>query len=134
MISVDVMNTPGHNKYTTLMGIKFVEIAEGRAVGEVEVRDDHFHPGMIVHGGVAFSLLDSLMAMATLSTCERGQNASTIECKISYMAPVTEGVMRGEARIVKRGRKVVFLEGNVNVGDKLIATATATFMIVDLKS
>ena len=127
------LNQKGFNKYASLLGIQFTSIADGRSTGEIEINENHFHPGMIVHGGVAYSLADSCMAMAVLSTCETGQNASTIECKMSYMAPCTEGVMKAEAWIVKRGRRIACLEAKVTVGEKVIATATATFAIVDLK-
>lgn len=133
MIKVEQLNTPGINKFANMMGIHFLDIDDGRAVAQIEIREDHFHPGGIVHGGVAYSLADTVMAMATLSTCENGENASTVECKMSYMAPCIEGVMKGEAWIVKRGRRVVFVEAKISVGEKVIATATSTFMIVAMK-
>jgi uncharacterized protein (TIGR00369 family) len=133
MISAERLNTPGHNKFAGLMGIHFNEITEGRAEAQIDIRPDHLHPGMMVHGGVAYSLADTCMAMAVLSTCEKGQNASTMECKMSYLSPCVEGTMKGEGWLVKRGRQVVFAEARISVGEKVIATATATFMIVDLK-
>ncbi|MFP6582299.1 MAG: PaaI family thioesterase [Candidatus Hydrogenedentota bacterium] len=132
-MEVERLNTPGVNKFANMMGIHFLEIADGRAEAEIEIREDHFHPGGIVHGGVAYSLADTVMAMTTLSTCKKGENASTVECKMSYMAPCIEGVMKGEAWIVKRGRRIVFVEAKISVGEKVVATATATFMIVEMK-
>ena len=127
------LNQKGFNKYATMMGIHFVSLDDGVCVGEIEIREDHFHPGMIVHGGVAYGLADSTMAMAVLSTCKEGENASTIECKMSYLAAVTEGVMRAESRIIKRGRNIVFLESVVKVGEKVVSTASATFAIIRLQ-
>lgn len=127
------LNQKGFNKYATMMGIEFTSLGAGRCTGEIAIREEHFHPGMIVHGGVAYGLADSTMAMAVLSTCETGQNASTIECKMSYLAPATEGVMKAESRVIKRGRRIAFLESEIKVGEKVIATATATFAIIDLK-
>lgn len=127
---VDRLNTPGHNKYATMMGIHFLRIENGEAEAEIEIREDHFHPGGIVHGGVAYSLADTVMAMAALSTCEKGENASTVECKMSYMAPVVEGTLKGKAWIVKRGRRIIFLEARITNGEKTIATANSTFMVV----
>ncbi len=62
VLDVERINQPGFNKFTTLMGIEFVDWEEGRCSAKVEVRDDLFHPGGIVHGGVAFALADSTMA------------------------------------------------------------------------
>jgi acyl-CoA thioesterase len=129
-IDVEHINTPGFNRYTTLMGIRFDQIEAGRCRACVDVRDDHFHPGGVVHGGVAFGLADSAMAHAVLPTLESGQNCSTIEIKISYLASVTQGTLECEAVVIRRGRRVVFLEAKVQNGEKLVATATGTFAII----
>lgn len=127
------LNEPGFNKYATLLGLRFVEWEAGRCVAEVDAGPHLHHPGRIVHGGVAFSLVDSAMAHAILPTLEDGQNCSTIELKISYLAAVTEGTMRAEASLIKRGKRIVFAESKVTCNGKLVATATGTFAIVELR-
>ena len=124
--SLDALNNSGRNKYALLLGFKFTDIEPGRCKVSLDINENHFHAGGVVHGGVAYSLADTVMAMAVLSTCEKGENASTVECKMSYMAPCIEGVMKGEAWIVKRGRRIVFVEAKITVGEKVVATATAT--------
>ncbi len=123
----------GLNRFADLVGLRFTECGDGRCSAEVDVRDDLFHPGGVVHGGVAFALADSTMATGLLATLEGGQNASTIELKISFLAPVRGGVMTAESWIVKRGRRIAFAEAKVSCGEILVATATATFAIVDRK-
>lgn len=132
MPSIDVshLNTPGFNKYTTLMGIHFDVVEAGRCEAHLVVGEDHFHPGGVVHGGVTFGLADSAMAHAILTTLEGTQNCSTIETKISYLSAVTKGVLKCEARILRRGKRIVFLDATVTNSDKLVATATATFAII----
>jgi acyl-CoA thioesterase len=123
----------GLNRFADLVGLRFTACGEGRCSAEVDVREDLFHPGGIVHGGVAFALADSTMATGLLATLEGAQIASTIELKISFLAPVREGIMLAESWIVKRGRRIAFAEAKVTCGDTLVATATATFAIVDKK-
>lgn len=127
------LNEPGFNKYATLLGLRFVEWEAGRCVAEVDAGPHLHHPGGIVHGGVAFSLADSAMAHAILPTLDEGQNCSTIELKISYLSAVTEGTMRAEAIVIKRGRRIAFLEAKVHCNGKLVATATGTFAIVEMR-
>jgi len=129
-IDVSHLNTPGFNRYTTLMGIQFDELEAGRCVAHLDVVEDHFHPGGVVHGGVAYSLADSAMAHAILPTLSGTQNCSTIEMKISYLEAVREGTLRREAHIIRRGRRIAFLEAEVTNGEKTIAAATATFAII----
>lgn len=129
-IDVSHLNTPGFNKYTTLMGIQFDVVEAGRCEAHLEVNEDHFHPGGVVHGGVAFGLADSAMAHAVLATLEGTQNCSTIETKISYLSAVTQGTLKCEARIIRHGKRIAFLDATVTNGEKLVATATGTFAII----
>ena len=50
MLDVEKLNS-GINKYAAMLGIEFLSFGEGRCRAQIEIRDDHLHPGMIVHGG-----------------------------------------------------------------------------------
>lgn len=130
-IDVERLNAPGHNPFAQLIGVRFTKCENGACSGEVEVRTEHFHSGGIVHGGVAFALADSTMATGLITGLERGQRASTIELKISYLAPVVEGTMRCDSWTVRKGRRIAFTESRIYSGEKLVATATASFAILD---
>lgn len=127
------LNKSGFNRFATLLGIEFAHIAPGECTAEIEVNENLFHPGGIVHGGVAFSLADSSMAMALIADIQAGENCSTIEMKISYMKPVVEGRIISKARMIRKGRRIAFMEASVTRGDDLIAMATATFAIIKSK-
>ena len=133
VLDTSAINSPGFNKYAGLMGIRFVEWEAGRCVAELDAGPHLHHPGGIVHGGVAFGLIDSAMAHAIIATLDDGMNCSTIELKISYLSAVREGLMRAEATILKKGRTVAFVEGKVECDGKLVATATASFAIHPLR-
>jgi acyl-CoA thioesterase len=133
VLDTEIINKPGFNKYATLLGLRFVEWEAGRCIVEVDAGPHLHHPGGIVHGGVAFGLADSAMAHALLPALDEGQNCSTIELKISYLAAVTEGLMRAEAWVLKRGRRVAFMESKVHCDGKLVATATGTFAIIEAR-
>lgn len=124
------LNTSGFNRFARLLGIDFSHIAPGECTAEIEVHENLFHPGGIVHGGVAFSLADSSMAMALIAGLAAGENCSTIEMKISYMKPVVEGRMTSKARVIRKGKRIAFMEANVSSGEDLVAAATATFAVL----
>lgn len=124
------LNKSGFNRFATLLGIEFAHIGPGECTAEIEVHENLFHPGGIVHGGVAFSLADSSMAMALIASLDPNQNCSTIEMKISYFKPVVEGRMQSTARIIQKRRRIAFMEATVTRGDDLIAMATSTFAII----
>jgi acyl-coenzyme A thioesterase PaaI-like protein len=54
--------------------------------------------------------------------------------KVSYLAQGAAGRHIAEARVIKRGRQINFLEAALTgAGSRVIATATATIMIAPLK-
>ncbi|MCH7958990.1 MAG: PaaI family thioesterase [Candidatus Hydrogenedentes bacterium] len=121
------------NRFANLIGLRFDHVEDGKCKCSLEVTNDHFHPGGVVHGGIAFSLADSSMAMALISTLEPGYGASTVELKMSYLEAVREGVMESEARIIRRGKRIAFMEAQVTRDGQLVATATATFAILKMR-
>ena len=118
------------NRYASLLGIELLDADKGQGRARLPVHDDLFHSGGIVHGGAAYSLADSTMAMALKSCLEFGEECSTIEMKISYLAPVRKGALSCEARVIRKGARIAFLEADVSTDDRLIATATSTFAIL----
>jgi acyl-CoA thioesterase len=133
VLDTSAINAPGFNKYASLMGIRFVEWEPGRCVAELDAGPHLHHPGGIVHGGVAYGLADSAMAHALIAMIDAGMNCSTIEMKMSYLAAVRAGLLRTEANVLKKGRTVAFCEARVECDGRLVATATGSFAIHELR-
>lgn len=119
----------GVNRFATLIGYQLEEMKDGKSVITLDLREDHFHPGGMVHGGVAYGMVDTGMAMAVISTLDSGQGPVTIEIKISYLEAVRDGQLRCNSSIIRRGKRVAFLESKVHEGERLVATATGSFAI-----
>ena len=73
-------------------------------------------------------LIDTAMGQASHSLGDGSPNSVTLECKVNYIRPVTDGELRCRAWVVHGGRRTQVLEAEVHQGDKLIATAQATFI------
>ena len=69
--------------------------------------------GGVLHGGAVYTMVDYSMGGAVMSTLPAGEICATIEIKISYLAGVRGGVLTCETDIIKRGRRVAFLESRV---------------------
>ncbi len=128
------LNSKGFNPFANLLGLKFTRHADGECECTLEIRRDHFNPGGVVHGGVSYSLADTTMAVALISTLEPGKTGTTIEIKMSYLAPVREGTLRAASRVIRRGKRIAFMETQVFEGERLVAAATGTFAIIDVPS
>ena len=96
-----------------LLGIRPVELGEGRAVVEMDV-DSRLHNAMgILHGGVLLDLADVAIGVALATVAEEGETFSTVQSSVSYLRPVREGRLLAEARVAQRGRTIGHLECGV---------------------
>ena len=96
--------------------------------------DAHFNRYGAIHGGVIACVMDDVVATAAGLVAHWGEIAPTLEMKVSYLNQAGAGAHTAEARVVKRGKTILFLEGTMfNDAGKTIATASATIMISALK-
>ena len=83
------------------------------------------NPQGSLHGGVMATAMD--ISMGHLVNKVAGPGA-TIEMKVQFMRPVTEGIVICEGRFTRRGRSIAFMESRLSDADgKLSALATATW-------
>ena len=105
--------------------------ADGRAVYRLAVTPELLNPHGMLHGGAVYVMVDYSMGGATMSVLPPGDICATIEIKISYLASVRGGTLKAETEIIKRGRRVVFLESKVtDDAGRLVATATGSFAVI----
>jgi uncharacterized protein (TIGR00369 family) len=87
-----------------------------------------------VQGGFITAMLDETMGPAALSELGPGFTVPTLELKVSFLRPVLPGVVVSDARVIHRGKSVVFTEATLTGEDgKLLAKASGTARIVKLK-
>ena len=104
--------------------------AEGHAVYQLDVQPDILNPHGVLHGGAVYTMVDYSMGGAVVSVLPPDEICATIEIKISYLASVRGGVLTCDTNIIKRGRKVVFLESRVtDDAGKIVAAATGSFAV-----
>ena len=117
----------------TLIGFRPISVEEGVAVFRLDARrDKHANPMGTLHGGILCDLADAAMGMACASLLEEGESFTTIELKINFFRPVGDAELEARARVVNRGRTMVYLECDVvTVADeKLIAKSNSTCQIL----
>lgn len=117
-----------------LLGIKTEIIEPGHIVGEMEVRADLMQPWGYVHGGAIVSLADTLCGIGCASTIDPTKEYFlTVELKTNFTRAVREGLLKGEAKVISRGRQVQLWECKVSDdAGKLVAFLTATQLIQKL--
>ena len=113
-----------------LLGVRRKRTGTGGWHFLLTVHRNHMNPHGVVHGGVVYSLVDYAMGGALTSRLEPGERCATLEVKINYLAPVSKGTLRAEARVIERTKRIGVLEATVHAdGDRLVALATGSFYI-----
>ncbi len=121
------------NPFFQLMGIEVDEIGEGRACLSMQVRPDMLNGVGWVQGGIFTSLADEAMALALYTQVEPGEQIATISESTSFMRGEKEGTIVAIGWMVRKGRKVAFLEGEVRKGSRegtLLARTSASFLLI----
>ena len=117
----------------SLMNMRLVEVAEGRAVFAVVPAEYHYNPIGSVHGGLAATLLDSATGVAVSTKLPRGTIYTTLELKVNYIRPLTHetGEVRAEGHVIHLGGRTALAEGRiVDSSGKLCGFATATCLVL----
>lgn len=108
------------------LGIEITDLADGYARGEMELTAMHGNPIGSTHGGVLFSVADTIGGAAALTA---GSFCTTISGTINYLnAAMGCKKLIGEARAVKVGQRVGVYQVQIfDETEKLICTTTMTY-------
>lgn len=87
-----------------------------------------------IHGGMVAAMMDDILAIAVGLGLDWGQISPTLEMKVSMLAVARPGRLTGRGRVLRRGKSVVFVEGELlDAEGTLLAKGSATCSVVTLK-
>ncbi|PKQ03753.1 MAG: phenylacetic acid degradation protein [Alphaproteobacteria bacterium HGW-Alphaproteobacteria-12] len=87
-----------------------------------------------IQGGMVAAMLDDVMSLAVGLDLEWGQISPTLELKVSMLNAARPGRIIGTGRVIKRGKSVGFIEGELmDEEGRLLATGSSTATFVTLK-
>ena len=127
---------PTRDGLAQLLGIEPVEWGGGRSELALLVDERHLRNMPILHGGVLATLLDSALGVAASSVAPANRLTVTAQLNVNFIRPAFPGerlVAVGEVR--HSGRQSVVAFGAVRTeGNKLVATASGTFLFTDMRN
>ena len=96
-----------------LLGWKLLDldVAAGTIRVQFTAVDDFVNPIGTIQGGILSAMLDDAMGPVATAFGGGQHMAPTVDLKTSFMRPAIVGTLFVEARVVHRGRDIVFLEG-----------------------
>ena len=115
-----------------VLGFTVTEVELGRVVFDYLPVYDHYNPLGSVHGGIAATLLDSVMGCCIHTTLKAGIGYTTVEIKVNYVRAMTDktGPVRAEGKVINTGSRIATAEGRlVDASGKLLAHGTTTCLI-----
>jgi uncharacterized protein (TIGR00369 family) len=92
--------------------------------------DQFLNPFGAVQGGLLAAMLDDTLGPALVATLGPGESAPTTDLHVQFLRPGRPGRLVGRGRIVRKGRDVGFMSGElVDEAGEVVAVATATAQI-----
>jgi uncharacterized protein (TIGR00369 family) len=116
-----------------LMNFWMVSADPGEVVFECEPGEYHYNPLGMIHGGLACTVLDTVVGCAAHTTLPAGVGYTSIDLNVSYLRPIlaTTGVLRARGRVVKGGSRVIFADGVLeDAAGTPLATATSSLLVL----
>ncbi|NER59612.1 PaaI family thioesterase [Pseudomonas sp. MAFF212428] len=124
---MDVPEDLVQSAFSHLLGCRLQRLDQGVAEVALALAPHLRNRGGKLHGGAIFSLVDIAMGLACSSAHGFDQQSVTVECKINYLRPVSDGEVLCVARVLQAGRRILVVDADVLQGDKLMARAQGTF-------
>ncbi len=124
-----LIKTLGDYPQTTL-GIKDVILLDeklGKAILCYNATNNMCHSGGIVQGGFITGWLDAAMAYACMAYVGKDALVLSLSINIIFLNSVGPGSVISEGRVVRVGKSVAFLEGELkDKNGKILASGTQT--------
>ena len=129
-------NTSNNPKSSQTLGYEVLRIDQ--AAQEVEIAftgsPEFCNPMGQIQGGFLTAMLDECMSVAGVVASGVTVSIASLEIKTSYLRPATPGRLRGVGRVVRLGRQIAFLEGELyDAEDRPVARASSTAVPVPYK-
>ncbi len=112
---------------TTLGGvIRAVDVAAGTLETDYVGTAAFLNPAGQIQGGMLCAMLDDVTAFLVTATLRNGEFCATLNLNVSFLRPAKVGPLQARAQLVRRGRNVCHVSGELLQDGKPVATAVAT--------
>ena len=120
--------------FNTLLGIKLTRTHSDGVTIECALRHELTNSAGVAHGGVTAAIADVAVGMALNRHFGGKRPITTVEMKINYFLPATDGHIFPRSRLLRIGSTLCV--GSVdltNTEGKELGTALVTYMLLDAR-
>lgn len=138
------MTDPGHTFIARLMRgevpqhaigatlgctLRSLDVEAGRLEAEYVGTPAFLNPAGQVQGGMLAAMLDDVTA-SLATACGAGARCATLDLHTAFLRPAAVGPIRAVAELVRRGREICTVRGELSQDGRPVAIATATCKLV----
>ena len=117
----------GHEGFIGLVGPLWTRPGEGFPLFAFRAEPKHHNRRGVVQGGMLMTFADRSMGMTCWYANER-QPQATVHLDMNFIDAVQIGeFVECRAKVVRRTRSLVFMSGELVVGDRVVATANGVW-------
>lgn len=113
------------------LGLRVESIGDGEVVMRLPFDRRLTHVAGVVCGQVYMAAADTAMVLAVSSSLGEFKPMTTVSMNTSFVRPVSQGDVRVTARVLRRGKNLVY--GEIELADqeaRLVAHATTTYTLL----
>ena len=115
--------------FLKLLGVQVESVGPGTATLLLPIREELKRNDGIIHGGAIASVIDSAFAFAIIPLLAENERTVTVDLTLHYLRPLAGGVAKASAKVVRAGRRVITVSGEVfDENEKLAATSLSTYL------
>ena len=123
--------SPATEPFSELLGLQPEEVTTDYGRMRLPFKADLQQARGLVHGGAIASLIDSAGVLAIKATVPDAIGGATVSMTVNYLAPAQQIDLIAEARIIRRGRSLVFLDVDVLAPDgERVAKGQLTYKVM----
>ena len=123
--------TPGH--LFSQLDFRDIEESDERLVLELDNRPDLVNRRGALQGGLVATLIDIAAGRLADRRVGPGQDVTTADMTVHFLAPILEAPARAEATVARAGRRLSVIAVDVTdaARGRLAARATLSFAVLD---
>ena len=114
--------------FMTMLGARLERVALGEVAIALPFRSDLTQQNGFLHAGVVTSVVDSACGYAALSVMEPGTDVLSVEFKVNLLAPAQGKEFLAVGRVVRSGRTLVVVSGELLAGGTVLALMQGTMI------
>jgi uncharacterized protein (TIGR00369 family) len=127
----DIRDLLTRHAFNHLPGFELVRMHRDGLTIQCRVRPELLNSAGSLHGGVSASIADAAVGCALHRLFAGTRRFTTIEMKVNYFLPVTEGRLLARSRLVRVGSTICV--GRVDLAEahrRSVAVAIVTYMVL----